>query len=318
VVIDRTIMGESTENNTRAWATRLAELAREEDLGTGDLTSQLCKMRGDGAFELVARGNGVVAGCVIANDILQVYDRGLALHWSENIADGSRITSTGAILGRVSGNRAALLAAERVLLNFLGRLCGIATSTRQFVDAVAGTSVKILDTRKTTPGWRALEKYAVRCGGGGNHRMGLYDAVLMKDNHLAGVSTDRLAACVFDALNELTDLDRRPTFVEVEADSLDQVEALLRIVGIDVILLDNFSLDELEAAVALRESMGASKSIALEASGGITLTTVRTVADTGVDRISVGAITHSATVMDLAFDACEGSSATPNESPTSQ
>ncbi len=307
-------MDQAAENDIRRWAKRLAELAKEEDLGSGDVTSQLCKMHGDGAFDLVAREEGVLAGCLIANDILQVYDQGLELHWSTGIADGSKIGSTGAILGRVSGNRSTLLAAERVLLNFLGRLCGVATYTRRFVDAVADTGVKILDTRKTTPGWRVLEKYAVRCGGGYNHRMGLYDAVLMKDNHLAGVSADRLAACVFDALNGLADLDHRPSFVEVEADSLEQVEALLKVIGIDVILLDNFSPDELEAAVALRDSMGATGSIALEASGGISLTTVRAVADTGVDRISVGAITHSATVMDLAFDACEGSAANPNPS----
>ena len=205
-------------------------------------------------------------------------------------------------LATVCGPLSAVLAVERVLLNFLQRLCGVATLTRAYVDAVAGTGAAIFDTRKTTPGWRALEKYAVRCGGGSNHRMGLDDAVLLKDNHLVGIEPRRLADSVFEMLNRLSARDAKPTFLEIEADCLEQVEQLLKVVGIDAILLDNFSVDQLGKAVALRDRVGLRGKVSLEASGRITLQTVRVVAETGVDRISVGALTHSATALDLSLD----------------
>ena len=195
-----------------------------------------------------------------------------------------------------------ILSAERVLLNFLQRLCGIATLTGSFVDAAAGTDAAIYDTRKTAPGWRVLEKYAVRCGGGRNHRRGLFDAVLIKDNHLAGVDPDRLAGTVFEMLNRLSTSDAKPAFVEVEADSPDQVEALLTVVGIDVVLLDNFSVENLREAVATRDRLGLGGKVALEASGGVTLETVTAVAETGVDRISIGALTHSPRAIDLSLE----------------
>ncbi len=170
------------------------------------------------------------------------------------------------------------------------------------MDAEAGTNAQNFDTRKTTPGWRTLEKYAVRCGGGTNHRQGLFDAVLIKDNHLSVVERRRLAGTIFDMLNRLATSDAKPAMIEIEAGSLAEVEHLLRVLGIDAILLDNFSLDELREAVKLRKDCGLSDKIALEASGGIHLNNVRDVALTGVDRISVGALTHSAAALDLSME----------------
>ena len=205
-------------------------------------------------------------------------------------------------LALLRGPLGALLSAARVWLNFLQRLGGVATQTRRYVDAVAGTGAVILDTRKTTPGWRALEKYAVRCGGGQNHRQGLYDAVLIKDNHLAGIETPHLAAALFEMLNHLATQPTKPTFVEVEADTLAQVEELFKVVGIDVILLDNFTPAQMSAAVGRRKDLGLKGKIALEASGGVTLDTVRAIAETGVERISVGALTHSAVGLNLSLE----------------
>jgi nicotinate-nucleotide pyrophosphorylase (carboxylating) len=194
-----------------------------------------------------------------------------------------------------------MLAAERVLLNFLQRLCGVTAATRTYVRAVAGTGATICDTRKTIPGWRLLDKYAVRCGGGANHRAGLYDAVLIKDNHLTGIPDSRFSFAVFDMLNRLP-VEPKPEFVEVEAQSLAAFEQLLKVVGIHMILLDNFSIDDLRRAVELRAAEGLAAKVQLEASGGITLKNVRVVAETGVDRISVGAITHSAVAVDLCLE----------------
>ncbi len=288
-------------NAVRTRTRLLAELAREEDLGTGDVTSALCDNK-TGEFRLVARQRGIFAGFEIADDVLGIYGDSIALRWPAGATDGARIGEDGQAIATLVGPCRDVLSAERVLLNFLQRLCGIATMTSAYVDAVAGTAAKILDTRKTTPGWRVLEKYAVRCGGGHNHRMGLHDAVLIKDNHLAGIPTDRLAGRVFEMLNTVASSDPRPAFIEVEADRLDQVEALLSVVGIDIILLDNFSLEDSRRAVALRDGMNLKGKVRLEASGGVTLHTVRAIAETGVDRISVGAITHSAPALDLSLE----------------
>ncbi len=282
---------------------RLIELAKGEDLGSGDITTDLLVEPGEpAAFRLIAKQAGVFAGREIAPAVLRAYDGTINIAWTDHGCDGQRFDAVPVDIATIRGPLGAVLAAERVLLNFLQRLSGIATLTRSYVDAVAGTAAAIYDTRKTTPGWRQLEKYAVRCGGGSNHRQGLFDAVLIKDNHLAGVETERLPAAVFDMLNRLAPGKVTPSFVEVEAQTAAQVEALLTVVGIDVILLDNFSLDELCNAVAFRNSRGLSGKIAFEASGGITLATVRAVAETGVDRISIGAITHSATALDLSLE----------------
>jgi len=298
------LTGSSDDTLLRARVRVLAELARAEDLGTrGDITSQLLlPPAGEGPHRLVARQAGVLAGVRIAADVLEAYDRRIELAWVEGMEDGVRFEA-GAELARILGPRLAILAAERVLLNFLQRLCGIATQTRTYMGAVEGTAARIYDTRKTTPGWRLLEKYAVRCGGGRNHRRGLDDAILVKDNHLAGVPTERLAAVIFDMLNQAATLTPPPAFVEVEADSLEQAEALFRVVGVDLVLLDNFSPADLRRAVELRDSLGLKGKVALEASGGVNLETVRTIAETGVDRISIGAITHSAPAVDLALEA---------------
>ncbi len=303
---------------------RLIELAKDEDLGAGDLsTGLMADPDAPASFRLIAKQPGVFAGREIAPAILRAYDAATQINWTHWGCDGRAIrvvpVTTGAAggdiqlaaqvigsvpaeLATIRGPLGAILSAERVLLNFLQRLCGVATLTKTFVDAVAGTGAAIFDTRKTTPGWRKLEKYAVRCGGGCNHREGLFDAVLLKDNHLAGVETPQLAAIVFEMLNRRDAAGAKPTFVEVEADTLAQVEELLKVVGLDAILLDNFSLDDLRKAVALRDDLGLRGKVSLEASGGITLQNVRAVAETGVERISVGAITHSATALDLSME----------------
>jgi len=282
---------------------RLIELAKSEDFGTGDISSSLLEDPQQRAtFQLLVKQRGVFAGREIAAAVLAAYGTSVEVEWTASGVDGGRIDSVPTHLATVRGPLGTILSAERVLLNFLQRLCGVATLTRAFVDAVAGTNAAIYDTRKTIPGWRRLEKYAVRCGGGNNHRMGLFDAVLIKDNHLSGIETPRLAHAVFEWLSRLSLRDIKPQFVEIEADGIEQVEQLLKVVGIDAILLDNFPLDQLREAVALRDGEGLRGKVALEASGGITLQTVRAVAETGVDRISVGALTHSAPALDLSLD----------------
>lgn len=292
-------MSISDEQNVR----QLIELAKGEDLGAGDVTTDLMEDPNQPVeFRVVAKEPGVFAGREVAPAVLEAYDPSIEIEWTGHGVDGARLGKVPVHLASVRGPLGAILSAERVLLNFLQRLSAVATLTRRFVDAVAGTGAQILDTRKTTPGWRTLEKYAVRCGGGHNHRQGLHDAVLIKDNHLVGIEPGRLASTVFDMLNRLHESGVKPAFVEVEADTLDQLEQLLKVVGIDVILLDNFSLDDLKRAVELRDGCGLRGKMALEASGGITLSTARAVAETGVERISVGALTHSAIALDISME----------------
>lgn len=280
----------------------LIALARREDLGAGDITTALLP---DGdrtvAFDLTAKERGVFAGMEVAQAILAAYDPAVELRWADRIVDGLKLESPRTRLGTLHGRLDSILSAERVLLNFLQHLSGIATLTRTFVDAIRGTSATIYDTRKTTPGWRSLEKYAVRCGGGRNHRMGLYDAVLIKDNHLEGVPTPRLAGVLFEMLNRL-DYTGSRCEVEVEAQSIEQFGEILKVVGIDVVLLDNFDLPALREAVVMRSELGLTDRVKLEASGGVNLRTVRAIAETGVDRISVGALTHSAPALDISLD----------------
>jgi len=284
---------------------QLAEMARDEDVGRGDITAGLLSGSADGGagtFQLVARQAGVFAGCEIVPIVLDVFGGGIEVAWTDAGRDGTRIEEAPTTLATLTGSVQAILTVERTLLNFLQRTSGIATLTRKYVDAVVGTGAEILDTRKTTPGWRHVEKYAVRCGGGRNHRMGLHDAILIKDNHLAAYPPDRIAAAVHEMLNRAGEINPPPTFVEVEADTLAQAKQLFDVIGVDVILLDNFEPDDLREAVALRDARNLRDKVKLEASGGIALETIRAVAETGVDYISVGAITHSAIAMDLALD----------------
>ncbi len=273
---------------------RLIEFAIVEDLGaTGDRTSlATIPATTHGAAAFVARCPGVLAGLPAAAMVAHAIDPTIA--FTVIVHDGAVVTQ-GLKLAMVSGSLRAILAAERIALNFLQRLSGVATLTRRFVDAVAGTQTRILDTRKTTPGWRLLEKYAVRMGGGANHRMGLYDGVLIKDNHLAGLGGDIKKA--IETAREYPGNHGLP--VEVEVDTLEQLEIALG-ARADIVLLDNMNRDQLRTAVNLRDAKA--PGILLEASGGVNLETVQEIAATGVDRISVGALTHSAPALDIALD----------------
>jgi nicotinate-nucleotide pyrophosphorylase (carboxylating) len=273
----------------------LVKIAVAEDVGGGDITSKLTiASNAVGSAKLVARQELVVCGMDIAAQVLKQYDRKLKL--AVKVPDG-KWAMAGQVLGIISGPTRAMLSAERVVLNFLQRLSGIATLTSKYVQQAKGTRAKIYDTRKTTPGWRTLEKYAVTCGGGFNHRIGLFDAVLVKDNHLAQFT---------DIKSELQRLIKESRkfkglkFFEVEVDTLDQLREVLQVKGVDIILLDNMTPAQLKKAVKMRNKVG--KKPELEASGGVNLKTVKRIANTGVERISVGAITHSAAAVDIGLD----------------
>lgn len=276
---------------------RLIELALAEDLGeAGDITSQALVGPDQRAkLQVVARQAGVLAGGPVAEMVFRKLDP--AVKWNANVADGSRIKA-GTVVAEVSGPARSVLSGERTALNSLCHLSGIATLTRQYVEAVAGTGARIFDTRKTLPGWRILEKYAVRCGGGTNHRMGLYDGVLIKDNHLAAWTLG-LSGSLGEAVRAVRTAVPADVPVEIEVDTLKQLKEALGAAP-DVILLDNMDISTLRASVSLRNRL--SPGTELEASGGISLDTVREIAETGVERISVGALTHSAVALDLAFD----------------
>lgn len=279
-----------------ACASRLIELALAEDLdAAGDVTTAaLVPPSAIGRGLMVARGDGVVCGMPIVEQIAKrfsvTHDHGINRH------DGE-FARAGDVVAELRGSYGSLLSLERTALNFVQRLSGIATLASRFVAAVAGTKAVILDTRKTTPGWRALEKYAVRCGGATNHRRGLFDAVLIKDNHLALLKN--VADPIGVAVERARTSAPRGTAVEIEVDSLAQLERALE-VRPDIILLDNMSAAELARAVELRDRLA--PGTPLEASGGIRLETVRAVANSGVDRISVGAMTHSAPALDIALE----------------
>jgi nicotinate-nucleotide pyrophosphorylase (carboxylating) len=266
----------------------IVRAALEEDRARDDVTTLSVVPAGLRASAvLVARSPGVIAGLPLAEEVFTSLDPSVSCRALET--DGARVSANAAVL-EIEGAARAMLSGERVALNFIQRLSGIATLTAHYVDAVAGTRAKILDTRKTTPGLRALERHAVRCGGGTNHRDNLASAVLIKDNHLAAIGGD-----VALAVRRARDYAPSGMQVEVECDRRDQVAAALA-AGADVILLDNMSCDEMRACVEL-----AGGAAVLEASGGITLENVRAVAETGVDWISIGALTHSAPSLDLAL-----------------
>ncbi len=279
----------------------LVDLALAEDLGsTGDVTSRAV-MPGDrwGQALLVARSPGVLAGVDAVRLVCEAVDVRLKVEVLAN--DGDKLErGTRAI--RLAGPVRNLLTAERTALNFVQRLSGVATLTRTYVDAVAEFPAKILDTRKTTPGWRLLEKFAVRLGGGHNHRAGLHDMILIKDNHLAGLGLADRAAQIREAMRRAVEFRANvdPQLpIEIEVDALEQFDVALSC-GPDFILLDNMTPDLMREAVQRRQR--AQSPVLLEASGGVNLTTVRTIAATGVDRISVGSLTHSAPALDLALD----------------
>lgn len=267
--------------------------ALAEDVGSGDITSDAFVPPTVQALgRIVARARAVVAGTQTAAEVFRRVDS--RLHVDVLQVDGASLSGGETIL-EIRGAARSILTAERVALNFLQRLSGVATLTRQFVDGVGKTSkAQILDTRKTTPGLRALEKAAVVAGGGANHRFGLYDMVLVKDNHL--MAAPGLSG--FSAIIQRIRAERPEVRIEVEADRLEQVRALIEIAGIDVILLDNMNPAEMREAVAL----GKKKGLKFEASGGVTLKNIRQIAATGVDYVSVGALTHSAPAVDLSLE----------------
>jgi nicotinate-nucleotide pyrophosphorylase (carboxylating) len=269
---------------------RIVRTALAEDVGTGDRTTNgIVSADARCSAQLLLQEPGVVCGVEAARAVFQTLDPAVSV---ESLLDeGDRVSET-ATLAEIEGPARAILTGERTALNLLGRLCGIATLTRRYVDLVEGTGVTILDTRKTTPGLRVLEKYAVRCGGGSNHRAGLDDAILVKENHL------RLAGGIGPALAALRAAANgsAPLSIEVEAETLGEVAEALD-AGVERILLDNMTPDEISAAVDL--SGGAAE---LEASGGISLETVRAYAETGVDFISIGALTHSARSLDVSLE----------------
>jgi nicotinate-nucleotide pyrophosphorylase (carboxylating) len=278
----------------------LIKMAVEEDLGQGDTTSELFFK--DDVIEkanVISREEIVVCGMDIIREILGCYDKRLKL---KVLIDDSRSAHVGSRLATIEGPLTSMLSAERVALNFLQRLSGIATTTLKFVRAIQGTRARIYDTRKTTPGWRILEKYAVRCGGGHNHRLGLYDGILVKDNHLAQLGSNfgpKLTKIVAQARKV-----EGVKFVAVEVDHVDhQLNHVLKIPGIDIVLLDNMGQWQLKHAVDMRNKMcGKNKKPLLEASGSISLSSVSAIAQCGIDRIAVGAITHSARAVDIGLD----------------
>lgn len=282
---------------------RLLELARDEDLGPRrlDITSAV-SVPADAKAEgvIVARAPGTVSGLACLHELMDVYGTHVDAHL---VAQDGQQVQKGTPLATLRGPKREILAVERPALNLVGRLSGIATTASAFVAAVGtGTRAKIYDTRKTMPGLRVLEKYATRCGGASCHRIGLFDAVLIKDTHLAGVGLDTLTSVIASAARQAKTMNGDLSCFEVEVESLDQLARLLTIESglVDVILLDNMTPIQLRKGVAMRDT--AAKPIQLEASGGVNLSTVRAIAETGVERISAGAITHSAPWFDVALD----------------
>ena len=274
---------------------RVVYAALAEDVGAGDVTTE-ATVESDavGTAELIVKEHGVVCGLRAAETVFRALDPEVRF---EALVEEGTLVERMTVVAVVSGPLRAILTGERVALNFLGRLSGISTLTRSYVDAVAGTDVAILDTRKTTPGLRLLEKHAVACGGGRNHRFGLDDAVLVKDNHLAAAGSVRAAV---ERLRAATDLP-----IEVECDTLAQVTEALA-AEVDAILLDNMTPETLAAAVVLAQGRAR-----LEASGGVTLENIRAIAETGVDEISIGALTHSARSLDVSLELHGGTPGSP-------
>ena len=293
---------------------KLVALAIAEDLGTvGDITTHaLVPQHAWGKAVMRSRHVGVAAGLVTVPLIASIID--LRLGWEPILGDGDAISEVNTPLGTITGPVVSILAAERKILNLIGRLCGIATLTKCYINEISGTKARIYDTRKTLLGWRRLEKYAVHCGGGRSHRTGLFDAILIKDNHLAfGASDDAGTYGRYtpaQAVRKAREWCNRyvkasgqsqtlSPLIEIEVDSLEQLAEVLP-ESPDIVMLDNMTPDRISQAVAMRDKSGVPTE--LEASGGVNLKTVRAVAETGVERISVGALTHSAISLDIGLD----------------
>jgi nicotinate-nucleotide pyrophosphorylase (carboxylating) len=276
----------------------LIRLALAEDLGTaGDVTTRaLIGETESGKVRIVARDRGILAGLPVARRVFETVDA--AVQFQSRVEDGAELEAR-TVVAELTGPVRALLTGERTTLNFLTHLSGIATLTQRYVAAVAGTQARIFDTRKTLPGWRALEKYAVRAGGGRNHRAGLFDMALIKDNHIAAWQAAHRGQTLADAVRAARERVGAGVPVEIEVDSLEQLRDA-RGGRPEYVLLDNMNCDLLRLAVAIRDALVSG--VELEASGGASLENVADIARTGVERISVGALTHSATALDLAFD----------------
>jgi nicotinate-nucleotide pyrophosphorylase (carboxylating) len=283
----------------------IVQLAIKEDIGTGDITSRIFIPEGsESEGVLIAKETGIVAGLPVAGYVLSQIDKNLRL--TVNIEDGSRVEK-GSVIASVKGLTLSLLSAERLVLNFLQRLSGIATVTNNFAERVKGYESQILDTRKTTPGWRYLEKYAVRIGGGANHRMGLYDQILIKDNHIKIMESKKENGDISSLVKKAREQVANEVLIEVEVEELCQINDMVD-AGVDIILFDNMAPSKINEAVGMvkefenRRAAGTSSPILTEASGNITIENVEEYAKAGVDRISVGMITHSARALDISFD----------------
>jgi nicotinate-nucleotide pyrophosphorylase (carboxylating) len=291
-------MKSSILNDNRV--SRLVELALMEDIGLGDLTSDAIIADSQlGKAEFLCKEDGVIAGLEVAALVFEICEHSVTV--APIIRDGE-LARMGQTIAKIDGSAKSILKGERTALNFLQRMSGIATMTRRFVDAVAGTNAKIVDTRKTVPGLRVLDKWAVRLGGGVNHRFGLDDMVLIKDNHIvaAGGITKAVEACRNYLATEEHDVK-----IEVETKNLTEVQEALRCPGIHRIMLDNFELGAMHDAIEMIRQKNAgqvSHTVEVEASGGVTLQTVRAIAETGVDFISVGALTHSVKGLDISLE----------------
>jgi nicotinate-nucleotide pyrophosphorylase (carboxylating) len=284
----------------------LIQLARREDMGVAndDVTSRLLiKPDTIGVATLLQKSVGIACGLPIVEHVCRAYDERLRVElipgFHMELIEGRYSDANVAPLLRIRGPMQALLSAERVVLNFLQRMSGVATLTNRYARRVEGTQARIYDTRKTIPGWRALDKYAVRTGGGYNHRIGLYDGLLVKDNHLSGLPLKELSGFLGGIVSR-SRAESSSRLIEVEVDTLDQLREVMKVDGIDVVLLDNMDCPRMQQAVEMRDRAG--KKFEFEASGGVTLETVRSIALTGVERIAVGAITHSAPALDIGMD----------------
>ncbi|MCR4289555.1 MAG: carboxylating nicotinate-nucleotide diphosphorylase [Candidatus Scalindua sp.] len=283
----------------------LVQLAIKEDIGTGDITSKIFIPEGSESNGiLIAKETGIIAGLPVVGYVLSQIDKDLI--FTVNIEDGSRVEK-GSVIASVKGLTLSLLSAERLVLNFLQRLSGIATATNQFVERVKGYKAQILDTRKTAPGWRYLEKYAVKIGGGANHRMGLYDQILIKDNHLKIMESEKENCDIGRLVKKAREQVANEVLIEVEVEDVCQIKEMVD-AGVDVILFDNMPPSKINEAVEMVKEFEASRDagtgrvILTEASGNITIENVEEYAKAGVDRISVGMITHSARALDISFD----------------